>query len=323
MVDVGAKPLLRRMAIAVGEILLQPETIRLIRENGLKKGDVLGVARIAGIHAAKSTPQLIPLCHNVTLDAIHLDFKVGTDRVTVEGRAECVGRTGVEMEAITAVSVALITIYDMCKAVDKEMTIGAIRLIEKHKLDPTGTPVTALSPVTQKAPGKTGHHGNLKVMIVTLSDRAASGEYEDRSGPRIRACLEESELMGRWSLVCENILIPDDESQFRLLLTNAIASGVDVILTTGSTGVGLRDMAPDVVGRLIEKQLPGIMESIRMIYGRDKPMARLSRGVAGIAGTSQIYTLPGSVRAVEEYMKEILKTVEHIVFLLRDIDPHG
>ncbi|MBP9978283.1 MAG: cyclic pyranopterin monophosphate synthase MoaC [Bacteroidales bacterium] len=133
MVDVGAKPVSARKATASGRILLSPETIALIRENGLKKGDLLTVAQIAGIMAAKKTPELIPLCHQLNLNKADVKITVQDDGVTAEGSASCNGNTGVEMEALTAVSVALLTIYDMCKAVDKSMIITNIELLSKSK----------------------------------------------------------------------------------------------------------------------------------------------------------------------------------------------
>jgi cyclic pyranopterin monophosphate synthase len=133
MVDVSSKPRVRRTARAAGRILMQPETLRLIRENLLKKGDALGVARVAGIAAAKRTAELIPLCHNIRIDQVTVDFTLRDDGIEIEARAVCTESTGIEMEALTAVAVAALTLYDMCKAVDKGMSITEIRLIEKTK----------------------------------------------------------------------------------------------------------------------------------------------------------------------------------------------
>jgi cyclic pyranopterin monophosphate synthase len=133
MVDVGAKPPVQRSARAAGRILLAPETVERIRENSIKKGDVLTVAQIAGIQAAKQTHHLIPLCHPIALSSVDVECRILEVGVEVEARARCIGPTGVEMEALTAVSVALLTIYDMCKAVDKKMVMESVRLLEKKK----------------------------------------------------------------------------------------------------------------------------------------------------------------------------------------------
>ena len=133
MVDVGHKPPQRRLARAAGVVRCRPETIVALREQALPKGDVLTVAKIAGIQAAKRTDALIPLCHSLPLDSVDLQFELGETEVRILSEAATTARTGVEMEALVAVSVAALTIYDMCKAVDKEMVIGEIRVTEKIK----------------------------------------------------------------------------------------------------------------------------------------------------------------------------------------------
>ena len=135
MVDVGHKKPQQRRAVARGEIQVSPEVIRLIKENQMKKGDVLTVAQIAGVQAAKQTSQLIPLCHPLLLNRVDVQLSLTSDTVVAQSEVQCVGRTGVEMEALTAVSVALLTVYDMAKAVDKKMRIGRIHLLEKEKRD--------------------------------------------------------------------------------------------------------------------------------------------------------------------------------------------
>ena len=135
MVDVGAKPATHRVAVATGRIEMQPSTWQLIASGTAKKGDVLGIARIAGIQAAKKTSDLIPLCHPLALSRVAVDFEMlpaPTPQVVCTVTAETVGPTGVEMEALTAVQVALLTIYDMCKAADRGMTITDVKLLEKQ-----------------------------------------------------------------------------------------------------------------------------------------------------------------------------------------------
>ena len=133
MVDVGEKAVVRRAATAAGRVRMAPETVALLQEKALPKGDALNTARIAGVMAAKRTPELIPLCHGLNLTAVDVVFEIGEEEVGIVATARASDRTGVEMEALTAVSVAALTIYDMCKAVDKEMEIGEIKLIEKTK----------------------------------------------------------------------------------------------------------------------------------------------------------------------------------------------
>ena len=139
MVDVGHKPLQTRTASAVGELVCQPATIDLLRAQALPKGDVLAAARLAGILAAKRTDELIPLCHGLPLDSVSVDFEVRADRVVITATARTTARTGVEMEALVAGTVARLTHYDMMKAVDKTMVLGAVRVTAKTKakLPPT------------------------------------------------------------------------------------------------------------------------------------------------------------------------------------------
>lgn len=133
MVDVGAKPPQLRRAVATGELRCAPATIRLLKKQALPKGDVLACARLAGIMAAKKTSDLIPLCHPLALDKVSVDFTVTRDRILITAEARLTGKTGVEMEALTAVSVSALTLYDMMKAVDKAMVIGEVRLTTKTK----------------------------------------------------------------------------------------------------------------------------------------------------------------------------------------------
>jgi cyclic pyranopterin phosphate synthase len=133
MVDVGAKPDQRRVAVAEGRLTCSPRTIGLLRAHALPKGDVLTVAKIAGLQAAKATAQLIPLCHPLALSHVEIEFAVEADGIGIRATTRLTGKTGVEMEALTAVSVAALTLYDMCKAVDKSMSIGGIRVVKKTK----------------------------------------------------------------------------------------------------------------------------------------------------------------------------------------------
>ena len=134
MVDVGEKAVTRRIGIATGTISMLPDTLKLIQQGDAKKGDVLGIARIAAIQASKKTSDLIPLCHPISLTKVSVTFEINVPESSINCTVSCetTGQTGVEMEALTAVSVGLLTIYDMCKAVDRGMTINAIKLLEKH-----------------------------------------------------------------------------------------------------------------------------------------------------------------------------------------------
>lgn len=161
-----------------------------------------------------------------------------------------------------------------------------------------------------------------KLMVITMSDRASKGIYEDKSGPRVKALMEEFFNKLNWKFEIINHVIPDDEFLLKKHLGQAVDAGVDFVITTGGTGIGPRDITPEVVRTVIEKEIPGIMEMIRMKYSLEKPNALLSRSIAGVAGKTLIYALPGSVKAVNEYMTEIVKTLKHSVFMLYGLDSH-
>ncbi len=162
----------------------------------------------------------------------------------------------------------------------------------------------------------------LKVRILTLSDRASRGEYEDQSGPRLRRRLEDGFGGKPWPLEIRTAVLPDDEEPLRAALKAAREDCVDLLFTTGGTGIGPRDITPDVVGAMADKLIPGIMEHIRLKYGADKPRALISRSLAAVMGQTLVYALPGSVRAVDEYMTEIVKTLEHSLCMVHGLDAH-
>lgn len=162
----------------------------------------------------------------------------------------------------------------------------------------------------------------IKVLVITLSDRAAKGIYKDKSGPFAAKLIKEFFEIGNRPVNIENKIIADDAEKLEELLMNAAKEEVDIVITTGGTGIGSRDITPDVVKKLLDKEIPGIMELIRTKYGAEKPNALLSRSVAGIIHKTLVYTLPGSVKAVKEYLEEITKTLEHSLRMIHDIDSH-
>lgn len=162
----------------------------------------------------------------------------------------------------------------------------------------------------------------LRVLIVTLSDRASEGVYEDKSGPRVRDHLEGHLDSSGVSHAIASKIISDDAGGLLDTLEVAVSAEVDVIITTGGTGVGPRDNTPDVMLPFADKIIPGIMELIRMKYGADKPCALLSRTVAATKGRTLLYALPGSSKGVDEYMTEIVKTLDHLLCVLHELEVH-
>lgn len=159
-------------------------------------------------------------------------------------------------------------------------------------------------------------------LVITLSDRASTGEYEDRSGPKVVEFLNTyfNKLGVRYQT--NRMVIPDNSNKLTHILAKAKKDDIDIIITTGGTGIGKRDITVETVHPMLDKEIPGVMEMIRMKYGVEKPNALLSLGIAGVMGNSLVYTLPGSVKAVNEYMTEILKTLQHLIYMLHGIDAH-
>jgi len=160
-----------------------------------------------------------------------------------------------------------------------------------------------------------------KVLVITLSDRVHNGVYKDLSGPAVVKYVKYAIAAAGWECEINTVVLPDDAASLRNTL--AASTEMDLIITTGGTGLGPRDMTTDVIKPLLTKEIPGVMELIRVKYGMKNPNALLSRSVAGVTGKTLIYTLPGSVKAVHEYMAEIVKTMEHTFYMLYGIDKHS
>lgn len=166
------------------------------------------------------------------------------------------------------------------------------------------------------------HPRTFHVGIITLSDRAYEGQYEDRSGPRIQELMDSYFTENSWQSKFSSYLLPDEPTLLEKLIEKCLDEKTDIIFTTGGTGIGPRDVTPDVVRPFIEKEIPGIMEMIRLKYGQEKPNALVSRSISGVTGRTLIYTLPGSVKAVNEYMAEITRSLKHTIYMLHGLDTH-
>jgi len=289
MVDVTAKFPTVRMATAEGKITLLPETLRAIQDCELPKGNVLTTAKLAGIQAAKKTAELIPLCHPLPLSWIDLEFDVHSDHILIHSTVKTQAGTGVEMEALTAVTIAALTIYDMCKAMDQSMRIQGIRLI-------------------QKSGGKTSFATEYrpKVGVITLSDRLAMGEGTDKSG----VILQEG-FKAAGCIVEHYALLPDGSEQLESTIQSWRKEGVELILTTGGTGLGPRDLTISQVEKLIETRLSGVEQALHA-YGRNQvKTAMLSRLLAGTIGRTIIVCLPGSPGAATDALAVLIPTIFH------------
>lgn len=287
MVDVGDKAVTRRTATARGRFETTQEVLALIRRDGLPKADVLATARIAGIQGAKRTSELIPLCHPIALTSVTVDFALNDDWIEIVATAKTTGQTGVEMEALTAVAIAGLTLHDMTKAVDPQSVLGEIQVIEKTggRTRPEVIPGTAA--------------------VVVLSTQAAAGTREDTTGPAIAAWLTE-----RGYAVTVSVVADADAAAE---LARIVATGPAVIITTGGTGMSPSDRTPEATRPLIDRELPGVAEAIRARGLPHTPKAALSRGLAGTAGDTVIVNLPGSTGGVKDGLAVLDELLEHLV----------
>lgn len=261
------------------------------------KGDVLNIARAAALLAAKKTPELIPHCHPLAIDKIDITFECDGTEIRIRSEVRTIGRTGVEMEALTAASVAALTIYDMAKSIDTEMVIGETKLIEKRggKSDFTEE---FLKPI--------------RCAVLVTSDSVAAGKKTDKSGKLI------VETMKNFPVTVEHYEItPDEPERIRDQLITWIDQGIQLILTTGGTGLGPRDVTVETVSHIIEREAPGIAETMRAYGQRRTPYAMLSRGVVGVCKDTLLITLPGSSNGVRESLAAIFPNVLHAFNMMK------
>jgi len=298
MVDVGSKPVTARRAEAVATVRMRPEMLAALLEGGGPKGDALVAARLAGIGGAKRTSDLIPLCHPLPLD--HVDVTLTPDRaagtIAIRAEARATARTGVEMEALTAASVAALTLYDMAKALQRDIVIERIELVEKSG--------GRSGDYRRDEPTAAAEH---EAVVVTCSNRSAAGEREDASGP---ALVEALHAAG-FDVAPTALVVADDEGAIAKLLARLADAGHRLILTTGGTGLTPTDMTPAATRRVIDRDAPGLAELMRAAGLASTPMAALSRGVVGTRGATLIANLPGSPKGASESLAALLPVLRH------------
>lgn len=297
MKDVSHKTKTLRTAWAAATLKASPGLIAKIRNNEVPKGDPLPVAKVAAIQAAKNTHQIIPYCHPIPVDYVQVDFDLKESEIEVRVQVKAIYKTGVEMEALTAASVAALTIYDMLKVFDETMEITGVRLVEKKG---------------GKSDFGCDRSRPIKAAVLVVSDSVSDGKKQDVSGKLIVDRLEKENVT-----VAQYKVVPDDEIEIEKTIKEIVDRGrFDLLISTGGTGLGPRDRTPEVVRRIIDMEVPGISEASR-VYGQERmPMAMLSRGLAGVRGKTLIVTLPGASRAVQECMDALIPAIFHSVKIL-------
>lgn len=293
MVDITAKSNTLRIATAQAVVTTSdPATIELIKANKIPKGNVFEMAKAAGFLGVKKTPDLLPDCHPIPIEHTSVEYEIEGLSILIKVTVKTIYKTGVEVEAMHGASIVALTMYDMLKPVDKGIEISTIKLLSK-----TGGKSSFKKPEQE-----------LTAHVIVCSDSISKGENEDKSGKLI---VERLENMG---IDSSNSVIADEAAEIETVLKN---SEQDLIIFTGGTGVGPRDVTPQTILPLLDVRLPGVEEQMRN-YGQQRtPLAMLSRSVAGIKGQQIVLALPGSSKGVAECMDAIFPHILHVFQVLK------
>ena len=293
MIDITHKSPTLRKAIASATVQLsREEAMQALLENKVPKGDVFAAARVAALFGVKKTADLIPDCHPLPIEFTEVRFQTSGLEIAIEVEVHTVYKTGVEVEAMHGASVAALTIYDMLKPIDKGIEILKIALVEKKG---------------GKSDFKDRIKPGLKATVVVCSDTISAGKKTDSAGRSIQ------EILRRCGVENSGYrIIPDEPEQIKFCLLEQESEGTDLLIYTGGTGLSPRDVSPETIAPLLDREIPGVMEAARM-YGQQRtPYAMLSRGVAGMRGRMLVLTLPGSTKGAKESMDALFPHLLHV-----------
>ena len=301
MIDISKKIETLRTAKARLIVRMKPTSIKLIKNNGVPKGNVLETARTAAYMGVKKTSELIPLCHPIPIEWAKTEFILDRNEITIECEVKKMYKTGCEMEALVGAASAGLCIYDMMKPIDKEIEILSGKLVEKSG-------------------GKSDFSNKSKrrftSAVLVISDSVHKGVKKDRAGAAI---CEKLRQLGVDVVTYE--VIPDELETIRER-TRSLSGQTDIVITSGGTGLSKRDVTPEAIRPLLTREIPGIMEAAREYGQKRTPYSMLSRGVAGVIGETLVLTLPGSTRGAEESMDALFPYVLHVFGIMKG-ETHG
>lgn len=303
MRDVSSKSHSLRTATAIATLKVSAATIKAIKSGNVPKANPLEVAKIAGVQAAKNTSLLIPYCHQIPLDFVSVDITLNSSSINISSEVKAIWKTGVEMEALVAVTSGALTLYDMLKPIDEQMEIVSIKLIEKKG-------------------GKSGMKETgegLTAAVLVVSDSVSNGKSEDISGK-----LAVERLKSFKFKVSGFNVVPDERDVIEKVLRDFVdKQKFDLVVTTGGTGAGPRDVTPDATSAVIDRRLEGVEQELRS-YGQSRiPTAMLTRGVVGVRGKTLIINLPGSKGGVEDGINALFPAILHTFRMMKGEGHYG
>lgn len=296
MVNITHKNNTLRKALAEAVLSVSSqETIDAIVNNTVPKGNVFEMSKTAGLFAAKKTSDMIPDCHPLPIEFASIQFEIKDLDVHITSEIHTIYKTGVEVEAMHSVSVVALTMYDMLKPIDKNIEIKNIRLIEKKG---------GKSDIKDSGEG-------INASVIVCSDSIFAGKKEDKAGKPIISSLEKNNVT-----INDYVIIPDEILDIQNKIKSDVESGIGLIMITGGTGLSKRDVTPEAVRPLLDREILGVAEAIRSYGQLRTPYSMLSRSVAGMIGETLVIALPGSTKGAEESMDAVFPGILHIYKIL-------
>ena len=298
MIDITHKPTTLRIATAQAVVKASDKaTIEAIKNDKVPKGNVLEMAKTAGLFAVKKTAEMIPDCHPMPVEYTGIEYEIKGLEISIFVTVKTIYRTGVEVEAMHGASVVALTIYDMLKPIDKSIEINNIKLVTKKG---------------GKSDFKDNYKKSIEAAVVVCSDSISAGKKEDQAGKSIIKKLEFCDVT-----IIDYVIIPDNIDKIQELTNRHAKNNTDLLIFTGGTGLSPKDVTPEAILPLLDREIPGIAEASRN-YGQDRtPYAMLSRSLAGVKDQTLILALPGSTKGAAESMDALFPSLLHLFRIMK------